>query len=250
MENNLPHILEENNDFAIVYKPPKVHCVPNKRRNGDNLLEWYGKGSLMHRLDFETHGLVLFANNEKSFEYFDSLQKKGDFIKEYSAVCANMDISVQALAFPAPPVLLDTEPSPDNPLVIKSFFRPFGPGRKQVRPVINDGKKHKETVKDRGAYYRTEITGICGDVFTVRIKRGFRHQIRCHFCWAGFPILNDPIYHHPVKENSFSTADILALRAQALIFSDPSNGKRIEYRINPLENAPHYGDNVLWELKK
>jgi 23S rRNA pseudouridine1911/1915/1917 synthase len=250
MGNNLPYILEENSDFAVVYKPPKMHCAPNKQRNGDTLLEWYGKGSLMHRLDFETHGLVLFANNEKSFEYFCSLQEKGEFIKEYSAICIKTDNSVQALSFPAPQVLLDTEPSPDKPLVIKSFFRPFGLGRKQVRPVINDGKKHKETAKDRGAFYRTEITGICGNIFTVRIKRGFRHQIRCHLCWAGFSILNDPLYPHPVKENSFSTADILALRAHALIFHDPVYGGRIEYRISPLENAPHYGDNVLWELKK
>jgi 23S rRNA pseudouridine1911/1915/1917 synthase len=250
MENNLPHILEENNDFAVVYKPPKMHCVPSKLRNGDTLLEWYGKGSLMHRLDFETHGLVLFAKNEKSFEYFDSLQKKGEFIKEYSAICVKMDNSVPALAFPAPPVLLDTEPSPDKPLVIKSFFRPFGPGRKQVRPIINDGKKYKETAKDRGAFYRTEIIGINGNVFTVRIRLGFRHQIRCHFCWAGFPILNDPLYHHPVKENTFSTTSSLALRAHSLNFRDPVYGGRIEYRMLPLENAPHFGDNILWELKK
>ncbi|MDR2951981.1 MAG: RNA pseudouridine synthase [Treponema sp.] len=250
MEINLPYVLEDNNDFAVVYKPPKMHCVPNKGRSNDTLLEWYGKGELMHRLDFETHGLVLFTKNKKSFEFFRSLQECGEFVKEYSAVCVKTDKPVQAFGFPSFLFQRDAEPSPDKPLVIESFFRPFGHGRKQVRPVINDGKTHKEIAKDRGTYYRTEITSIINDFFTVRIRRGFRHQIRCHLSWAGYPILNDPIYSYLGKENSFSVAGILALRAQALIFRDPSNGAYIECRISPLENAPYNGENILWELKK
>ena len=245
MENNAPYILEETGDFAVVFKPPKMHSAPLKQKSGDTLLEWYAAHfppvvDLLHRLDFETHGLVLIAKNQKSYEFFNRLQESGEFVKEYSAVCVSSvpNADIHAEGFPPSPSIADSEPSPEKPLVIESYFRPFGSGRKQVRPVIEDGKKHRELAKDRGGFYRTEIVGIDGGVFTVRIKRGFRHQIRAHLCWIGCPILNDTLYTHPVSEGTVA-AGLLALRAHALFFTDPSNGKRREYRIAPmLESSP------------
>jgi 23S rRNA pseudouridine1911/1915/1917 synthase len=184
----------------------------------------------MHRLDYETHGLVLFAKNEKSFKFFQELQDDGGFVKEYSAVCKNTvkdpDNSNPLPGFPPAPALFTTEPSAEKPLIINSFFRPFGPGRKEVRPVIDESKKHDEVAKDRGGLYRTEIIGINDNVFTVRIKRGFRHQIRCHLCWIGCPIQGDPIYSREDGD--------LALRAHALYFVDPPNGEKVEVRIEKL----------------
>jgi 23S rRNA pseudouridine1911/1915/1917 synthase len=253
-----PYILEETDDFAVVFKPPKMHCAPSNAkslsvnflnkdsRKSGTLLEWYCEQSpcfdIMHRLDFETHGLVLFAKNKKSYEFFKSLQDNGEFIKEYSAVCKKADASVQATGFPEyisenREALLKIDTSTNQkpktaltPFVIESYFRPFGPGRKLVRPVIEDGKKHKETAKDKGGFYKTEITSISGNIFNARIKRGFRHQIRCHLCWIGFPILNDPLYSYPDNEAISPTND-LALRAYALLFNDPASGKKREYRI-------------------
>ncbi|MDR1870204.1 MAG: RNA pseudouridine synthase [Treponema sp.] len=235
MKNDAPYILEETGDYAVVFKPAKIHSAPlakkeSSPKDSGALLEWYASHSppvidLMHRLDFETHGLVLFAKNSKSYEFFSSLQDCGGFVKEYSAVCSS---SVPIDGFPPPPALT-REPSPEKPLVIESYFRPFGPGRKQVRPVIEDGKKHREVAKDSGSFYRTEIIGRDGSFFTLRIKRGFRHQIRCHLCWIGFPILNDSIYNSP------SDMEMLALRAHALFFTDPSSGEPREYRIAPLD---------------
>jgi len=212
-----PSIIEETADFAVVFKPPKMHSVPLKRKEGGTLLEWYASKAstvfdLMHRLDYETHGLILIAKTQKSFEYFKSLQDKGEFVKEYSAVCCGDASTV--------------------PEVIESYFRPYGPGRKLVRPVIEDGKKHKELAKDNGGFYRTEIVGRNGNVFVVRIKRGFRHQIRSHLSWIGFPILNDPLYGEQRAESE--EQGILALRAHGLFFSDPASGKQREYRIEAL----------------
>jgi len=242
-----PYIIEETSDFAVVYKPPKMHSASLKQKDGGTLFEWYSAQSppvfdMMHRLDFETHGLVLFAKTEKSFEFFKALQDRGEFIKEYSAVCAKGGCADSVLAdgFPPSPVLdRFFEPSPEKPLVIESYFRPYGPGRKLVRPVINDGKKHREIAADKGSFYKTEIACIDDNVFTVRIRRGFRHQIRCHLCWVGFPILNDPlyetlVYEAPVEPDQNLAQKALALKAHALFFTDPSSGKQREYRIDPL----------------
>jgi 23S rRNA pseudouridine1911/1915/1917 synthase len=160
---NKLYILEETDDYAVVFKPARMHSVPLRQKGGGTLVDWYAAerkldnglidGGLMHRLDFETHGLVLFAKNSRSFEFFKDLQDRGEFVKEYSAVCVN---AVNTLpGFPPPPAFLNSAPSPDKPLIISSYFRPFGPGRKQVRPVIDDSKKYHETAKDNGGFYRT-----------------------------------------------------------------------------------------------
>jgi 23S rRNA pseudouridine1911/1915/1917 synthase len=242
MENNAPYILDETADFAVVFKPPGMHSAPLQQKEGGSLLEWYKMErspcggepyDLMHRLDFETQGLVLIAKNLKSYDFFKSLQDNGEFVKEYSALCINSGNCLPA-GFPSPPALTFSEPSPEKPLIIMSYFRPYGPGRKQVRPVT-DEKKYRELAKDKGGFYRTEITGINGNIFTARIKRGFRHQIRCHLCWIGKPILNDPLYP-PIGEAAVlhannHEANLLALRAHALFFTDPSTGKKREFRI-------------------
>jgi 23S rRNA pseudouridine1911/1915/1917 synthase len=224
-----PYILEETEDFAVVFKPPKMHCANSgiKSQKDGTLFEWYSNQSacfdIMHRLDFETHGLVLFAKNKKSYDFFKTLQDNGEFIKEYSAVCVKADVTSDLTGFPE-----YSNSIPQPPFVIESYFRPFGPGRKLVRPVIEDGKKHKEIAKDKGGFYKTEITNINGNIFTARIKRGFRHQIRCHLCWIGFPIQNDPLY---LSHDGEPQTGNLALRAYSLVFDDPASGKRREYRI-------------------
>ena len=236
VENNVPFIVEETGDFAVVYKPPKMHSVPIGRGKDDTLLEWYSSHSppafdLVHRLDFETHGLVLAAKTLQSYKFFNDLQDRGEFVKEYSAICSSVpDISDFFSGFPPPPVHAYQGLSHGKPQAIESFFRPFGPGRKQVRPVIDDGKKHKEIAKDGGSCYRTEIIDINGNTFTVRIRRGFRHQIRCHLCWYGSPIMNDPLYG---TAPAGDVSGILALRAHALFFTGPC-GRRFEYSIKSL----------------
>jgi 23S rRNA pseudouridine1911/1915/1917 synthase len=251
-----PSILEETGDFAVVFKPPRMHCTVSSEQKAisseqitkiadKTLLEWFFMQSssvynIMHRLDYETHGLVLFAKNEKSYHFFKAAQDNGEFIKEYSALINSNLSGAETLAgFPdfkinqkdSYPLGLSNLPVP---FVIESYFRPYDRGRKQVRPVIDDGKKHKEVAKDKGGFYRTEIINVNGNVFTLRIKRGFRHQIRCHLYWIGFPIQNDPLYLHTSNEEQVSSAVVLALRSHALFFPDPANGKQREYRIDAL----------------
>jgi 23S rRNA pseudouridine1911/1915/1917 synthase len=245
--NKDPFVLDETDDFAVVYKPPRMHSAPLQNGSGDTLVDWYaaqvspvldisgkrgGEGGLLHRLDFETHGLVLFAKNQSSLDFLLTQQEQGNFIKEYSAICQKSGAA--SASFPPPPFAV-------SPVVagtaIESFFRPFGPGRKQVRPVT-DGKGRKAALiaKDRGGYYRTEIVNVNDNItdnghyaFTVRLKRGFRHQIRCHLAWIGCPVVNDPIYGEQLATDGF-----LALRSHGLAFPDPASGEQREYRIELL----------------
>jgi len=276
---NLPYIIDETEDFSVVFKPPGMHCAAadsskktfesKMTRNNDKrdtLFEWLKEKSssvydIMHRLDYETHGLVLFAKNEKSFNFFKDAQNNGNFIKEYSAKCAinnnnsqssnhskinkdSFNLAVKSInGFPASP-LFDQKPSIDNPFIIESYFRPYGRGRKEVRPVIEDNKKYKEIAKDKGGFYKTEIISVSNNIFTARIKRGFRHQIRCHLFWIGFSILNDPLYQHDIfreknldnikNDDESNPRCYLSLKSHAIFFPDPETGKQSEYRIQHL----------------
>jgi len=246
-----PVICHETEDFAVVFKPPRMHTAPMgqdaplKRDSNENetLLDWYakvfppitelsgrkdGEGGLLHRLDFETQGLVLFAKNQQSLENLLNQQKQGKLIKEYSAICQKYEQRPDGFEiFPGPQIDIP-------PLVIESYFRPYGPGRKQVRPVTKEKIKSKEITKDGGSFYKTEVIGIERTQadnqeelyhFTVRLKRGFRHQIRCHLAWVGFPVLNDPLYGKG-EVNGF-----LALKATGLFFDDPKSNKPVQFRI-------------------
>jgi len=258
--NKLPVICHETEDFAIIFKPPRMHTAPigqdaplrrdGKEGGGETLLDWYAKifppimelsgrkeneGGLLHRLDFETQGLVLFAKNQQTLENLLIQQKQGKFIKEYSVICQKSAPQPGAVEFS----IEQQGGNAATPLVIESYFRPYGPGRKQVRPVTKEKLKEKEIAKDGDAYYKTEIIGIERKQtdskeeqyhFTVRLKRGFRHQIRCHLAWVGFPVLNDPLYGG--AELNGKGDRFLALRATGLFFDDPKNGEPIQITIN------------------
>jgi hypothetical protein len=90
IKKNLPRTIT-NSHLRYAHESTRT-----KERGQNTLFDWYKEQSksvenlfLMHRLDYETHGLVLFAKNETSFNFFKELQDKGEFIKEYSAICSH-----------------------------------------------------------------------------------------------------------------------------------------------------------------
>jgi 23S rRNA pseudouridine1911/1915/1917 synthase len=217
-----PHVVVERASYAVVYKPSCMHSVPLKKSaSGDTLLDWYAgvfpgirtvrgrqawEGGALHRLDYETEGLVLFAKTQAAFGALQAQQENGDVAKEYAALCLR-----EAGALPA-----DFPPQEESNagIIIKSAFRPYGPGRKAVRPVLADGSKQYCTeVLEKAVVNDTEA------LFRVRIRQGFRHQIRCHLAWLGHPLVNDALY-------GGGAAGTFSLCAYALSFVDPDTGER------------------------
>jgi 23S rRNA pseudouridine1911/1915/1917 synthase len=265
-----PFFLATDDSFLVVYKPPRMHSSPLKRSAVDapgsapagkyvpgeqTLLDWCARsfpeitavrgrnpweGGLLHRLDYETRGLTLIARTQAAFDALLAAGQAGRFVKEYAALTARAANSLPSM--PAPPFPAERLFTAGNglpPLSIESAFRPYGPGRKAVRPVPltlsgeKPGKRApKEIALDRGQPYRTGIleTKAEGELigFRVRICRGFRHQIRCHLAWFGYPLVNDALYGGMSRPGSPG----LELLAGAIAFPDPLTGGVREYRLD------------------
>jgi 23S rRNA pseudouridine1911/1915/1917 synthase len=264
-----PFLVAEEDSFLVVYKPPHMHSSPLKKSAVDapgpaqageqTLLGWYARsfpeiaairgrnpweGGLLHRLDYETGGLTLIARTQAAFDALEAAQEAGRFVKEYAALASKAVKSLPSMPappFPAERLLTAAGGLPPAPLIsIESAFRPYGPGRKAVRPVplSFSGEKPqkralKEIVLDRGRPYRTEILEAKTEgegkplVFCVRIRRGFRHQIRSHLAWLGCPLINDALYGGASRPEYPG----LALLAGAIAFPDPLSSAAREYRL-------------------
>lgn len=252
-----PFVLSETDSYLVIYKPPGLATAPLKAGEQNNLLFWcikrfpeVGKisgkktieGGLIHRLDTDTNGLVLFARTQAAYDSLLSQQDRGHFIKRYHAWCRQYkseDFNA-ASGFPPPPYTLDEVLK--MPLTISSPFRPYGPGRKQVRPVLLGPAlfgKHKEIALDQGKPYITILRSVEKDncnpstyyMFDVEITRGFRHQIRCHLAWIGFPIIGDPLYNPQCRQGNCERGP-LALQAWAFEFLDPLTGNPVCYELS------------------
>jgi len=149
-------------------------------------------------------------------------QREGKILKEYNALVSESDKTLPGFPKQAPGMLKE----------IQSAFRPFGPGRKTVRPLLADGNKFKKTAE----LYTTQIlesnTISSTGFFSCKLKiwKGFRHQIRCHLALINKPILNDSLYGGLCYGKGF-----LGLRACSLLLNDPSSGEEKRYSIPPLE---------------
>jgi 23S rRNA pseudouridine1911/1915/1917 synthase len=194
------------------------------------------EGGILHRLDYETQGLVLFAKTQAAMDALYAQQEKGLFVKEYQGL--SVPNTVPLSGFPLKPLIGTV------PFTIESGFRSYSKGQAAVRPVVSragQGSKRntlKAVVLDQGNPYRTKVLEMrtaegCVS-FHVQIKRGFRHQIRCHLAWIGFPLLNDRLYggmvweEAPLKTKDFAT---MALIARGISFYDPVSGNLRQYTI-------------------
>jgi 23S rRNA pseudouridine1911/1915/1917 synthase len=191
-------ILYEDAHLIAADKPPGMHTAPLRRGESGTLLDrliarYPGlekvpgyKGiepGLLHRLDRETSGVVIVARSEEAFKKLSTRFDRGEALKEYVAVCAG------------------TAGAEGSHFLLKSRFAPFGPGGKRVR-VVTDGAGRALAKRATADEYSTEAVverrreGLL--YVRVRIRKGFRHQIRAHLAFLGMPIVGDALYGVPV----------------------------------------------------
>lgn len=182
------------------------------------------EGGLVHRLDTETSGLLLIATSQTFYERIIAEQEAGRFVKSYSAECDDARALPLLDGFPPRPSWGDCckGGAAGRSVFVESRFRPWGLHGRAVRPVTEDAGPAAQK-KASPALYRTEIMvepdgGGAGRArASCRITRGYRHQVRCHLAWLGFPVRGDSLYN-PSSGRTGGEGDALCFRATGLDF--------------------------------
>lgn len=219
-------VLYEDADLLAVYKPEGLPTVPLKGQNGESLLSdiasaypevlsvqgknpW--EGGIIHRLDTPTQGIVLAARTQEAYDNLLKQQESDAIVKVYRATVSKG----RSLDEGFEPFFYQTI---EKPIEIKSWFRSFGPKGASVRPVLRNERLRN------GKIYVTDVEMKGSDTVLCTITRGFRHQIRCHLAWAGYPIVGDTRYGGVESEH-------FGLEAIKVVLKSPSTGKKLIIEI-------------------
>jgi 23S rRNA pseudouridine1911/1915/1917 synthase len=155
-----------------------------------------GRPFVVHRLDRDTSGLLLFA---KSPEVRDRLQAGWDAVeKTYLAV-------VEGAPEPAAGAV-------ENFLTEGKDLR--------VRPTRPGGRARRAVSR-----YRVAATRGRYSLVEVTLETGRKHQIRVHLAGLGCPVVGDAVYG-----TAADPAGRLGLHAWRLALDHPVGGRRVELR--------------------
>ncbi len=245
-------LIDETSHYIVVLKDHGLPTVPLKKEiHSDSLLKQVSslypevlllthEGLVLHRLDTATRGLVLIARSVEAFYYFQEEQRRGRFEKRYHALSSFCD----ELPSGYPPQNFTLQ-IPGTTHIVSSF-RPYGKGRREVRPTTDQSSSH---IKKKGSdtLYTSHVTYLkrkdeSHHLFSVSLHQGFRHQVRNHLCWAHYPIIGDPLYGR--QESQF-----LHLIASKIRFFDYMNQELKEYSImsdelDPFEDSLYKESNT------
>ena len=206
-------IIFENEDFIALNKEPGVLTIPDRHDDMQlslykTLNQQYGKIFIVHRLDRDTSGLILFAKTEATHKYLSQLFEQRNIKKNYLGIVRG--------SMPEKKGTIN-EPIAEHPL------------KKGVMTISKKGKAsltNYEVLEDYGIYSLVQFD----------IQSGRTHQIRVHTKSVGHPVICDTVYGDgkPVLLSSFkkkyklSQNDLeerpiisrLALHSHTLYFKD------------------------------
>ncbi|MFV0493253.1 MAG: RluA family pseudouridine synthase [Pseudorhodobacter sp.] len=165
-------ILHEEPDFVIVDKPAGLLSVPGRGpERADCLIarlrERYPEILLVHRLDLDTSGVMVFARNKPAQGAISQQFEKRMVGKEYVARVYGL--------------MVQDEGRVDLPLTVDWPNRP----RQHVNFETGRPAQTEWQVIERG---KNETRVL------LRPLTGRSHQLRVHMAELGHPILGDPLY--------------------------------------------------------
>ena len=187
----LPIVFEDARLLALAKPAGRVviagRGLPEEPLSEDAARHCGGKAFVVHRIDRESSGLVLFAKDPKTHTELCSLWEERRVKKRYLAAVSGE---------------LSGEGEIDKPL------REFGSGRMGV-----DARGKPSVTRWRCLQ---ALRG--GTLLGVEPVTGRRHQIRVHLWSLGHPLLGDPYYG---KDRPVGGAPRLLLHALALTLPAP-----------------------------
>lgn len=199
-------VVHEDAQILILDKPSGLPSVPPKPPKPSDCLHLrlraaYGEALLVHRLDADTSGIMVFARTKLAQRHLNWQFERRQVAKSYVARVWG-DVVGEAGTIDLP-LIVDW---PNRPKQMVNF--------ETGKPSITDW-----TVAGR----EPGVTRMA-----LRPRTGRSHQLRVHLLSIGHPILGDYFYAPP---EAYAAADRLQLHAETLGFRHPEGGGWVEYRV-------------------
>ena len=211
-------ILHEDDDLVIADKPAGLLTLSTEAGEKDTLLSRvnaylqfrYRKRpyvGVVHRLDKETSGAVVFARSREVLRGLQELFRRHDVEREYVA-------------------LVEGRVEKDAGTIGLEVVRDRGDRR---RGTARPGEKGIRAV----THYRVLERFAGATAVALTLETGRTHQIRIHLAALGHPVIGDAVYRPRHFSPPAVTAERQMLHARTLGFRHPRTGAAIRVQSDP-----------------
>ncbi len=209
-------IIYEDENIIIVNKQPSMVVYPDESHKSGTLLDAIKdkikisekeRSGVVHRLDKDTSGLIVFAQNSKSEEELKRMIKDRKFEKTYlTLVWGKIQPEKGSIDIP-------------------------------IKRSEKDRKKMEATFSGRESVTEYKVVNYYEDMtlLQVRLITGRTHQIRVHLAGIGYPVVGDKTYG---KKDDSSGLDRQFLHACELKFK--LFGKKYYFKSDLPEDLNNY----------
>ena len=196
-------VLHLDSNILVVDKPSGLLSVPAKPPAThanllDALLGRFGDVLLVHRLDRDTSGVLVFARTRLAQRHLGWQSERRQVSKTYLAV-------------------VDGAPAHDAGRIEVPLVCDW-PRRPMQKPCFERGRASTTD-------WRVLARGAESSRLEVRPRTGRSHQIRVHLLVMGYPVIGDPFY----GRDPDGGAGRMLLHAHTLRFRHPDGGAAVEF---------------------